>query len=135
MPQRAILVATLTTAIGLTACQGSGETTKSESVTPAGGTDTVCAVTVWRREAVAQECTPGQRVAFLPDTWGNEQLPIMFASLHCDLSQSVVVTNGGVACVYKPAWIVSGEVSDAPAQAPAPNADGGTDEQARQKGG
>lgn len=135
MRHRAMLIAVLTATVGLAACQGTGESAKPASAIAAGGTDTVCAVTVWRREAVAQECTPGQRVAFLPDTWGNEQLPIMFASLHCDLSQSVVVTNGGVACVYKPAWIVSGEVSDAPAQAPAPNADGGTDEQARQKGG
>lgn len=62
----------------------------------------VCQVENWQRDAVAQACRPGQKVAYLPNRWGNEQLPIYFAAVNCDLRYSVVHTNGGVACIYLP---------------------------------
>lgn len=97
-------------------CQRDSAPAAAAQEAPDTKSNTVCAVTVFRRDAVALECKPGQRVAYLPDSWGNEQLPIMFASLHCDLSQSVVVTNGGVACIYKPADVIANE--PAPAEPP-----------------
>lgn len=45
-------------------------------------------------------CKPGQRVVFLPDRFGNEQLPVLFAAANCDLRYSVVLTNGGVTCIF-----------------------------------
>lgn len=46
------------------------------------------------------DCKPGQRVVFLPSRFGNEQLPVLFAAANCDLRYSVVLTNGGVTCIY-----------------------------------
>ncbi|MGY0503971.1 hypothetical protein [Luteimonas sp. e5] len=51
-------------------------------------------------DGAADACQPGQRVAFLPNRWGNEQLPVLFAALHCDLRYSVVLTDGAVTCIY-----------------------------------
>lgn len=48
-------------------------------------------------------CKPGQKIAFLPQRFGNEQLPILFAANNCDLRYSIALTNGGVVCIYRPA--------------------------------
>lgn len=48
------------------------------------------------------QCKRGQKVIFLPQTFGNEQLPVMFSVLNCDFRYSVVVTRGAVACIYEP---------------------------------
>jgi len=45
-------------------------------------------------------CKEGQVLAFLPPSWGNEQLPILAAALYCDFHHPIVHTNGGVSCVY-----------------------------------
>lgn len=65
-------------------------------------------------------CTPGQRAVFLPPRWGNEQLPVSFAAMNCDLRYSVVMTNGGVTCIYLPAR--SPQAAEAGAAASAPGA-------------
>ena len=62
----------------------------------------LCEVTAWDKEASAQACKPGQKIVFLPNRWGNEQMPIMFAAVNCDLRYSVVQNNGGVSCIYLP---------------------------------
>lgn len=49
-----------------------------------------------------ENCKPGQKVAFLPSRFGNEQLPVYFAAANCDLRYSVVQTNGGVTCIFLP---------------------------------
>lgn len=56
-------------------------------------------------------CKPGERVVFLPQAWGNEQLPIQFVSMACDLRYTVAMTNGGVVCIYyrKPEPIAKAE--------------------------
>lgn len=61
----------------------------------------ICQVADWRPEASAS-CKPGQKIAFFPRSWGNEQLPVMFAAGNCDLRYSVALTNGGVTCIYAP---------------------------------
>jgi hypothetical protein len=48
------------------------------------------------------KCTPGQKIIFLPPTFGNEQLPILFAAANCDLRYEVVQTVGGVVCIFAP---------------------------------
>lgn len=60
----------------------------------------VCEVNKWQKDVTAATCTAGQKVVFLPDSWGNEQLPILFAAVNCDLRYAVALTNGGVTCIY-----------------------------------
>lgn len=48
----------------------------------------------------ATHCRPGQKVVFMPSSWGNEQLPILFAALNCDLRYTVALTHGAVTCIY-----------------------------------
>lgn len=50
----------------------------------------------------ATSCQPGQKVVFLPASFGNEQLPILFAAINCDLRYQVALTNGAVSCIYAP---------------------------------
>lgn len=62
----------------------------------------VCEVKSWQHDASALACKPGQKIVFLPGSFGNEQLPIMFAAVNCDMRYSIALTNGGVACIYAP---------------------------------
>ena len=61
-----------------------------------------CVTPTLDQDMIRLLCKPGQKVAFLPQRWGNEQLPIAFAAFNCDLDATVVVTNGGVVCRYLP---------------------------------
>ena len=71
-------------------------------------------------------CQPGQVALFVPNSWGNEQLPIIYAAKYCDFNFPIVHTNGAVTCVFfKNRTIVKNEESSAPtspAQSTAPNA-------------
>jgi hypothetical protein len=51
---------------------------------------------------VAKNCKLGQKIVFLPPSFGNQQLPILFAAANCDLRYSVVATVGAVTCIFKP---------------------------------
>lgn len=62
----------------------------------------LCEVNNWRPADVASQCEPGQKVVFLPNTFGNEQLPVIFTAANCDLRYTVALTNGGVTCIYGP---------------------------------
>ncbi len=62
----------------------------------------LCVVKEWEKDVTAAECKPGQKVVFLPGSWGNAQLPIMFAAVNCDHRFSIALTNGGVSCIYIP---------------------------------
>jgi hypothetical protein len=62
----------------------------------------LCEVKGWQHDVVASACKPGQKVVFLPETFGNEQLPIIFAAVNCDHRYSVALTTGGVSCIYGP---------------------------------
>jgi hypothetical protein len=64
--------------------------------------ENICEVDEWTHDAVAKVCKPGQKVVFLPGQWGNEQLPVKFAAVNCDLQYSIAMNNGGVTCVYHP---------------------------------
>jgi len=89
--------------VSLAGCQEAASITEGPK-TPA-AQPTLCVVSDFRQDVVAAQCTAGQPVAYLPDRFGNEQLPIMFAAVNCDLSKQVVHTNGGVACTYRPVTI------------------------------
>lgn len=60
----------------------------------------VCEVSNWQGNVSAAVCKAGQKVAFIPANWGNEQTPILFAAVNCDLRYSVALTSGGVTCIY-----------------------------------
>lgn len=87
----------------LTACnEKSGSTASVAPAVPAIDQANLCETTEWRFNDVASVCKPGQKVAFLPNSWGNEQLPVLFAAVNCDLRYNVVQTKGGVTCIYGP---------------------------------
>ena len=49
-----------------------------------------------------EKCKPGQKIAYLPSSWGNAQLPVQFVADNCDMRYSIAMTNGGVACIFAP---------------------------------
>ncbi len=61
----------------------------------------VCLVFNLNDQDELKHCKTGQKITFTPTEWGNQQLPVMFASGHCDLRFSVVWTEGGVTCIYR----------------------------------
>lgn len=73
--------------------------------------DTACQASTLKP---SESCKPGQKVVFLPKTWGNAQLPVLFAGMNCDLSYAVVVTEGAVACIYRPVKTALPEQAAAP---------------------
>jgi hypothetical protein len=62
----------------------------------------LCEVKTWQYDDVAAACKPGQKIVFLPESFGNEQLPVIFAAVNCDLRYSVALTTGAVTCIYHP---------------------------------
>ncbi len=62
----------------------------------------LCEVGGWQRDVVAAACKPGQKVVFLPQSWGNAQLPVIFAAVNCDVRYAIALTEGAVMCVYRP---------------------------------
>lgn len=96
MMKTLILCSATLALISLAGCfpQGVG-TTKADH-------QNLCEVSGWRGDVVNKLCKPGQKIAYLPERWGNEQLPIKFAAVNCDLEHNVVWNNGGVTCIYRP---------------------------------
>ena len=64
--------------------------------------DHLCEVSGWQHDIAKEYCKPGQKIAYLPESWGNDQLPILFAAVNCDLRYSVALTKGAVTCIYAP---------------------------------
>lgn len=83
----------------LAGCSQGGAT--SISAGPDIDQDNLCEVKQWEWDAVKGACKPGQKVAYLPPRFGNEQLPVIFVAVNCDMRYSIALTNGGVACIYK----------------------------------
>jgi hypothetical protein len=119
-----LVLSLATLALSATACRQQGEAERgspgSQAPSPASSEPSInqsqiCEVSGWQHDVTASACKPGQKIVFLPSRWGNEQLPILFASVNCDLRYSVVLTNGGVTCIYNPITPVA-----QPKQAPGP---------------
>ncbi|RNL67071.1 hypothetical protein [Zhongshania marina] len=64
--------------------------------------ESLCEVSGWQKDVTAASCTEGQKVLFLPSSFGNEQLPVIFAAVNCDHRFSIALTNGAVSCIYSP---------------------------------
>lgn len=62
----------------------------------------LCEVSAWQHDDVAAKCKPGQKVGYFPESFGNEQLPVIFAAVNCDLRYTVALTKGAVTCIYGP---------------------------------
>lgn len=62
----------------------------------------LCEANDWQHDVVSSVCKPGQKVVFIPSSFGNEQLPVIFAAVNCDLRYSVALTKGAVTCIYDP---------------------------------
>ncbi|MEX1669693.1 hypothetical protein AB4876_12305 [Zhongshania guokunii] len=62
----------------------------------------LCEVSGWQKDVTASSCKEGQKIVFLPNSFGNEQLPVIFAAVNCDHRFSIALTNGGVSCIYMP---------------------------------
>ena len=75
-------------------------TTMAAAAASAPNQSEVCQAVDWQAHPT---CRPGQKIAFLPKRFGNEQLPVMFAAVNCDLRHAVVITNGAVTCIFMPA--------------------------------
>ncbi|MEG0040584.1 MAG: hypothetical protein RR983_11710 [Massilia sp.] len=94
MKQTLMLLAAATVLLATTACNRSDPAPQ-----PALNQDTICEVRAWDAEATAA-CQPGQKIAFLPNRFGNEQLPLLFVAVNCDLRYTVAMNNGGVVCIH-----------------------------------
>lgn len=89
---------TVSVTLGLSACSRPAVTAVHADINQAD----ICEVNAWQGDETAKVCKQGQKVVFLPQSFGNEQLPILFAAVNCDLRYSVALTNGGVTCIYNP---------------------------------
>lgn len=98
------LVSALATAlVTATVVSGCNQQTPAASATEQRiNQSALCEVSGWQHDVVAGACKPGQKVVFLPGSWGNEQLPVIFAAVNCDLRYSVAMTKGAVTCIYGP---------------------------------
>ena len=87
----------------LTGCQQKAEATgKVAEAGPVIHQESICEVKDWKLGVTTAQCKPGQKVIFLPSSWGNEQLPMLFVGVNCDLRYSVALTHGGVVCIFHP---------------------------------
>ena len=73
----------------------------------------LCEVKNWQKDATALACKAGQKVLFMPASFGNEQLPVLFAAVNCDHRFSIALTKGGVSCIYTPLKMTQAEARDA----------------------
>jgi len=92
-------IAALAATLALTGACSKIEHAPAAAAEPAPVQDKVCEVRGWQSDVTA-ECKPGQKIVFLPNTFGNEQLPILFAAVNCDMRYTVAMTNGGVVCIH-----------------------------------
>jgi CelD/BcsL family acetyltransferase involved in cellulose biosynthesis len=86
-------------AVGLTGCQPTPKEVAA-AVPTFPDQSHVCEVHDWKADASAAACHRGQKVVFLPDAWGNEQLPLLFVAINCNMRYTVTLTTGGAVCIY-----------------------------------
>lgn len=114
--KKQLTLALLATVIAATGCTQHPEAKSAEATVDQSN---LCEVNSWQHDAVASSCKPGQKVVFLPQSFGNEQLPIIFAAVNCDLRYHVALTTGAVTCIYNPIT-PSAPKSEPPASAAKP---------------
>lgn len=62
----------------------------------------LCMVQTNDYNKIAESCVKGEKIVFTPTRFGNEQLPVIFAAVHCDHRYSIALTKGAVSCIYNP---------------------------------
>lgn len=91
-----MVVAALGLSAGLAGCQAKGESPSESKVDQAN----ICEVHDWKGGVTAAACHAQQKIVFLIEHWGNDQLPILFAAVNCDMRYSIAMNNGGVTRIY-----------------------------------
>ena len=84
----------LTLGTALTACAPAGAPEPQQTA--------ICTTNVWAPGANKGFCEEGRKIAYLPESFGNQQLPLYFIGANCDLRYSVAMSNGGAVCIFKP---------------------------------
>lgn len=94
-----IQLALVSSCLALSACNQPATTAPVPSINQG----EICEVKGWQyNNAVDAGCKPGQKIVFMPASFGNEQLPVLFAAVNCDMRYAIALTNGAVACIYEP---------------------------------
>jgi len=94
---------------------GSPSTTVAAQAAPSNASK-LCA---FANDDIATKCQSGQIALFVPNSWGNEQYPVIYAAKYCDFNFPIVHTNGAVSCVFfKGRTVVQAETPAVP-QTPA----------------
>jgi hypothetical protein len=97
----------------LTACGGGKSEPQAQPkiITPAQtASENASKLCAFSNDDEAKKCVAGQIALFVPQSWGNEQFPIIYAAKYCDFNFPVVHTNGAVSCVfYKGRTVVPSE--------------------------
>jgi len=87
----------------LVAC-GGGKSDTPQKDTSASSAQTASAnaskLCVFSNDEEADKCQSGQISLFAPHSFGNEQLPVIFAAKYCDFNFPMVSTVGSVSCVF-----------------------------------
>lgn len=96
----ALALVILTSTVALSGCLQGNDERKLAAPEAAASPLAQHLICVASEVRVESGCQPGQRVVFMPSRWGNEQLPIMFAAMNCDLRYTIAMNNGGVICVF-----------------------------------
>ncbi|PML76114.1 hypothetical protein [Enterovibrio norvegicus] len=47
-----------------------------------------------------KQCKDGDVLMWLPNSFGNEQYPVLYTALFCDFTQQVTHTVGGTTCIF-----------------------------------
>ena len=101
MSIRVAIIAAITTA--MVAC-GGGKSESSVAAAPSPAAKAVPSesskLCAFANDDEAANCHSGQVSIYLPNSWGNEQLPIIYAAKYCDFNFPIVHTNGAVSCVF-----------------------------------
>lgn len=111
-----VLIAAFT--VSLAACGQDHPTPGHDGPAAAIDQTNLCEVKRWERDIVKESCVPGQKVVYLPDRFGNAQLPIFFAAVNCDLRYTVALTEGAVTCIYLPITLEPEDQAKDPASPP-----------------
>lgn len=107
IPSRLLAEATLVTclALALSGCDKpptaiAGPTPVSVAPIVSEFTANTSQLCVFSNDESAAVCKSGQTALFAPETFGNEQLPVIFAAKYCDFSHPIALTKGAVSCVF-----------------------------------
>lgn len=100
--------------------------TPSTTVTAQASPSNASKLCAFANDDIATKCQSGQIALFVPDSWGNEQYPVIYAAKYCDFNFPIVHTNGAVSCVFfKGRTVVQAEKAAAPEAPSSTPASGG----------